>query len=227
VLAQIPAGRSAQAPDALLPHLIERSVLRRSPPPLPEIDFVVLDVSHRQAFARRETVLRTSEEPVVRAFAARGSHGLAAYEPPYALYQRGLAPRSAHAAAACFERVPTAEEAEPSVLSACLSVLSARLAGETLTFRLRANGPCRADLALRFGPQDAPWRVELVCDGRLTPVAFQAGDTLLSRHVLRPKELAAARAGSIWVGALRADGKGVAEGDPLAIPVSVVHDSAP
>lgn len=228
VLAKMPADRSAQAPDALLPHLAQRQVLRRSPPPSSEIDLVALDVSHRQAFARREDVLRTSEEPVVRAFAARGSHGLVAYEPPYALYQRGLSPRSAEAAAPCFERTPRRDsQATPTALTACLSVLDARLRGATLTFRLRANAACRADLALRFGPEDAPWRVELVCDGRLTPRAFQAGDTLLSRHDLRPKELAAARAGRVWLGTLRADGKSVEEGDPLAIPVSVVHDTTP
>jgi hypothetical protein len=69
--------------------------------------------------------------------------------------------------------------------------------------------------------------VELVCDGRLSPRHFRAGDVISSRHRLKPKELAAARAGELWLGTLRADGKAVEPGDPLAIPVRVRQHGAP
>ena len=227
VLAAIPAGASAQAPDPLLPHLAERATLRRAPPPDPEIDMVVLDISHRARFAGREDLLRTSEEPVLRAFSALGSHGLRVYAPPYALFERGLSPRAAPAAAACFEHDVALAAEQAQALTPCLSVLDARLRGETLTFRLLAHAPCRADLALRFGLRETPWRVELPCEGRISPALLRAGDVLRSSHRLRPKELAAARAGELWLGSLRADGKGVEPGDPLAVGVRVLQHEPP
>ncbi|HEX6240709.1 MAG TPA: DUF2079 domain-containing protein [Polyangiales bacterium] len=227
VLAQIRPSHSAQAPDPLLPHLAERTTLRRAPPPDPTIDMVVLDVSHRSRFARREDLLRTSEEPVIQAFSARGTHGLRVYAPPYALFERGLPPRSAPAAAACFVVDADRVAAQGVPLTRCLSALDATLQGERVTFRVRVHASCRADLALRFGPKHAPWRVELPCDGRISPAHWRAGDVLRSSHLLQPKELAAARAGELWLGALRADGKAVEEGDPLAIPLPVVQHPAP
>jgi uncharacterized membrane protein len=225
VMAQIPADADVQAPDALLPHLAERHSLRRSPPPDPAVAWLVLDVSQRQRFAGREDLLRTSEEPVLRAFMASGSHGLRAYAPPYALFERGLDPRAA-VAASCFAE-PVSVDAEAHELTPCLSLLDASLSGDRLSLRLRANGPCRADLALRFGPPDAPWRVELVCDGKLSPSHFRAGDVLRSSHQLKPAELAAAQAGTLSFGTLRADGKAAAPADPLAIPVRVRQHGSP
>jgi uncharacterized membrane protein len=227
VLAEIPAHASAQAPDPLLPHLAERSTLRRAPPPDPAIDMVVLDVSHRSRFAGREDLLRTTEEPVLRAFSAQGSHGLRVYAPPYALFERGLPPRSAPAASGCFEKHADPVTEPGMMLTSCLSALDAELHKETLTLRLLVHAACRPDLALRFGTEDAPWRVELPCEGRISPVQLRAGDVLRSSHLLRPKELDAARRGAIWLGTLRADGKGVEPDDPLAVAVRVLPQEAP
>jgi hypothetical protein len=69
--------------------------------------------------------------------------------------------------------------------------------------------------------------VELPCEGRISPVHLRAGDVLRSSHLLRPKELDAARRGVIWLGTLRADGKGVEPGDPLAVAVRVLPQEAP
>src|SRR5690606_5560195 len=85
VLAAIPDAASVQAPDPLLPHVAERPIVRRAPPPEAGTDYVVLDVSHRERYARSEDLLRTMEEPIVRRWLARPDHALLVYAPPYAL----------------------------------------------------------------------------------------------------------------------------------------------
>jgi uncharacterized membrane protein len=216
VLAQIAPGASVQAPDALLPHLAERPSLRRAPPPLAGARYVVLDVSHRQRYARREDLLRTTEEPFVRAFFARPDHGLLVYAPPYALFEQGRTVRAAPGAEPCFAR-RVATSCEEQALSSCLAVRGAELEGDTLHLSLVARGACPADLALRLGRSERPWRVELLCDGRLSPALLSAGDQLTSSHVLDLETARAARAGQLWIGALRADGKTVSSADPFAV----------
>ncbi|MBN1652795.1 MAG: DUF2079 domain-containing protein [Deltaproteobacteria bacterium] len=93
VLAAIPDRASVQAPDRLLPHLAERMNLHRAPPPERNADFVVLDISHRQRYARQETLLRTTEEPEVSNWFARSDHALVHAEDDLVVLQRNRSPR--------------------------------------------------------------------------------------------------------------------------------------
>jgi len=225
VLAAIPAGESAQAPDPLLPHLAERAHIYRAAPPLQDARFVVVDVSHRHKYAGREDLLRTSEEPLVRDLLASSDHGLLVYAPPYALFERGRAARSAPGVRQCF----VTEAQPPGVrINSCLSAVDASLDKQTLTLTLRAHGSCPADLALRFGEHDAPYHLELLCGGALSPAQLKEGDLIRSRYqLLGKKELVAADSGELWLGTVRADGTTLAPDDPLAVPVPVRHHQAP
>jgi uncharacterized membrane protein len=226
VLAEIGPQQSVQAPDALLPHLAERPTLRRAPPPLHDTRYVVLDVSHRQRYARREDLLRTSEEPFVRAFFARADHGLVAYAPPYALFERGRAQRASAAVQSCFEP-PTLTSASERALSACIALRAATLEQDTLHLTLVARGPCPVDLALRFGTTERPGRVELLCGGRLSPAQLAAGDVLRSSHLLDAKTARAARSGLLWIGVLRENGEPPSAADPFAVPLAPGQHAAP
>lgn len=225
VLAQIAPAASVQAPDPLLPHLAERPHLRRGPPPLTGARYAVLDVSHRQRYARREDLLRTTEEPFARALFAREDYGLLVYAPPYALFERGRAPRTAPAVAPCL--APGASSCGEQALSPCLALRGAALEGDTLHLSLIARGPCPRDLALRFGRTQRPWRVELLCDGKLSPELLSAGDQLTSSHLLDAETARAARAGQLWVGALGADGKTFTPADPFAVPCAPSQHRGP
>lgn len=210
VLAQIPAGASVQAPDALLPHLAERRDLRRGPPPDSGLAFTVLDVSHRQRYARQEVLLRTSEEPFVRAWMARTDQRLLVYAPPYALYQRapaqpGLAKGAAGGVA----------------LTRCLAAQSARIEGSEIALTLYARGACPSELALRFGPDPRPERVALLCDGALSPALLHEGDVFVCKFPLRPTEKALLQQRGLWLGALRASGDPVLAGDPAAVALPI------
>ncbi len=235
VLAQIPAKASVQAPYALLPHLAERHDLRRAPPPEAGTEYVVLDLAHRSTFARREVLLRTTEEPLVRPWFARRDHALLVYAPPYALFARGRDPWRTGVARHCVEARASGRERndvearetarEPDVqadaiaLTRCLAAEGAALSGGTLTLLLRARSACPADLALRFGPDPLPARVELLCDGALSPTLLQPGDRVRSRHAVNAREASALRARGLWIGALRASGAAPEAGDPAATPL--------
>lgn len=91
-LAQFPEA-SVQAPDPLLPHLAERPRVHRAPPPDRGAELVVLDISHRQRYARREDLLRTTEEPRIRDWLARDTYGPIAAAGPYLALRRGADPR--------------------------------------------------------------------------------------------------------------------------------------
>jgi uncharacterized membrane protein len=241
VLARIPSNASVQAPDALLSHLAERHDVRRAPPPESGSEFTVLDVSHRQRYARKETLLRTSEEPLVRAWLARRDQALWVYAPPYALFARsGVEGQSAEATSAargasdstklpCVQAAPSA--ATPGAadtiptrpLTSCLANEGASLRGLQLRLRLRAFAPCPADLALRFGPDAMPARVELLCDGALSPARLRAGDVIVSDYTVTPREAQALYERGLFIGALRASGAPVAGDDPAAIPVHLQH----
>ncbi|HEX5657100.1 MAG TPA: DUF2079 domain-containing protein, partial [Polyangiales bacterium] len=154
VLAKIPADASVQAPYALLPHLAERKDLRRAPPPDAGLSYTVIDVSHRQRYARQETLLRTSEEPLIRRWLARRDTHLIEYAPPYALFVREPAelPKSCVGSAAA-----------STPMTSCLSVASARIEADELVITTVAQSACPADLALRFSVDDVHWRTELLC----------------------------------------------------------------
>jgi hypothetical protein len=92
-VAQVPTATSLQAPDRLLPHVAERAVVHRGLPPERGTEYVVLDVEHRRRFAQREDLLRTSEEPLTRAWLARDDHAVVHVTAPWLLLQRGAPPR--------------------------------------------------------------------------------------------------------------------------------------
>jgi uncharacterized membrane protein len=211
VLSAIPPDASVQAPDALLPHLAERKDVRRGPPPDAGLQYTVLDVSHRQRYARQEVLLRTSEEPLVRAWLARQDVQMIAYAPPYALFER-----SASGARACV--TPGSEQGTP--LTQCLSVVDARLEHGELVLHLAARDRCPPDLALRYTIEGKHWPVVLLCDGALSPARLHAGDMVESRHRLTPEERTALeRTGQLQLGSLRASGDTVVHGDPRSVPV--------
>lgn len=221
IVARIPADASVQAPDALLPHLAERRDVRRAPPPETRAAFVVLDLSHRRRFLHEEDLLRTTEEPIARAWLAREDHALIDAGGDYALLARDRDPRQGIGV----ERYVVARTDDPSEgrrLAACLGLRDARLerAGEALalTLELVARGPCPEDLALRIGRGKRPRRVDLIADGLLSPAHFRAGDVIRSVHVLASGEV---RPGELRVGALRSSGARPEHADPFSVRVDV------
>lgn len=232
VLARIPREASVQAPEALLPHLAERHDVRRGPPPESGSDFTVLDISHRQRFAHKETLLRTSEEPLIRSWLARTDQTLLLYVPPYALFaqRRDAAPESTDTSKVlvpCLQVAPSAPLATPETnptrpLTSCLASEGAALHGDLLRLRLRAFAPCPNDLALRFGPDAMPARVELLCNGALAPARLRAGDVIVSDYPVTAREAKALRERGLFIGALRASGAPAEPGDPAAIPMHLL-----
>jgi uncharacterized membrane protein len=212
VLAKIPAEASVQAPYALLPHLAERKDLRRAPPPDAGLAYTVIDVSHRQRYAHGEALLRTTEEPLIRAWLARSDVRLIEYAPPYALFTREPARPLAH----CFGS--TTSTATP--MTSCLAIADARIEDDMLTLITVARGPCPPDLALRFGTDGVHWRVELLCAGALSPAQLRAGDTVVSRYPLSQTKLLPET--PLLIGTLRASGDTVSDGDPRGVPVPFV-----
>jgi uncharacterized membrane protein len=225
VLQKIPAARSVQGPDPLLSHLAERKVVKRGPPPEAGTDYVVLDVSHRERFAQREDLLRTTEEPGVRGWLARSDHGLLVYAPPYALLARGKDPRSAPAVQPYFVH-DARGEGEARALTGCLALEHAEIVNHALVLRLRASAPCAPDLAVRIGASERPTRVDLLFDGALSPAQLRAGDVLRSSHALSPELEAEMRAKGVWVGVLRSSGARPDPADPVAI-FTPAHASPP
>lgn len=169
LLTNIEAG-SVQAPDPLLAHLAERPRVHRAPPPDRGADQVVLDVSHRARYAGQESLLRTIEEPLVRAWLARAEYGVVAHEPPWLLLRRGADPR------ARLER--SDQQGDGQALCGCLALLAAQHTGGELALHLQATGPCPDDLALRFDDGSAA----LLFGGEVGPRHLRAGDRVVSRH---------------------------------------------
>ena len=212
---QIPANASVQAPDPLLPHLAGRRSVYRAPPPERGTDYVVLDISHRQRFAKREDLLRTLEEPPVRSWSARADHALIVYAPPYALFARGQDPRASAVVASAFK--PAAGQAFlPLKLTECLSVDHVAREGGTIVLGFIAHGPCPADLALYLGPSEIPARTDLLFGGVLSPAHLRAGDRLRSEHVLSPREQKIYRE-DLYISVLRQNGARPAPSDPKAV----------
>lgn len=223
----IPAEASAQGPDALLPHLAERKVVRRGPPPEHGTDYVVLDTSVRKRFEHQETLLRTVEEPVLRTWLARSDHGLAGFTPDLLLLKRGLAPGRGWSARYFIRAIDKPNADKPVInthalrLTACLSVLRATRIGQQLELTLQAHGACASDLALRLGASARPKRVDLLFDGALSPAHLRAGDTLRSVHALTTTEADAIASQGLWLGALRSSGARPNPHDPIAAPITV------
>lgn len=246
VLAQIPADAPVQAPDALLPHLAERPTLHRAAPPERRVDYWVLDVSHRARYAGQGTLLRTAEEPFVRAFMAREDRGVRAYAPPYVLLERGYDPRAALTAfreeGAVAQGVTAAPA--PRLLTSCLSVThatrapgsprasdssGARATSETtppegsaaVRVHFVAHGPCPTDLALRVGTRERPRRVELLFGGAASPALLRAGDRVFT-DVADLLPAGATQPTQVYVGALRSSGARPDPHDPTTLPVPLL-----
>jgi uncharacterized membrane protein len=219
IIEAIPSTASVQAPDPLLPHLAERHGVFRAPPPDRTTDYVVLDVSQRGRYAQSENLLRTLEEPLARGWLARRDYGLVAAEPGLLLLARGHEPRYGLA-----RRYLTNESANQSgiTLTRCLSVLSAWLDPQGLELELSAHAPCPADLALRIGSETTPTRVDLLFDGLLSP-AHLRDETVFSWHALSAVERARIVERGLRLGALRANGSPPELGDPVSIPIPLIH----
>lgn len=219
VVAAIAPHASVQAPDALLPHLIERAAVYRVPPPDDNADFVVLDVTHRARYDGREDLLRTIEEPLVRRWLARRDYGLVLAERDFLVFQRGREPREGPAAR-YLSGLPVGDYG--TALTRCLSVISAWLYPQGLELELAAHAPCPADLALRIGiAQDRP-RVDLLFDGLLSP-ALLRDERVFSWHALTHAERESIVEHGLLLGALRSSGAPPEYGDPIDQPIAVIH----
>ena len=227
VLAAIGPTLSVQAPDALLPHLIERAAVFRAPPPERKADVVVLDVTHRRLFAHREDLLRTVQEPNVRAWLARDDHQLTLAAGDQLVLLRGRPPREGLARKYLLgPAAPAAPHARTKLLTGCLELRSAALVPGAVMLELVAHGPCPSDLALRLGAELEPRRVDLLFDGLLSPAQLRAGDHLRSRHTLDPAERAALALNGLHVGALRSSGARPEPNDPISVLALTARSAA-
>lgn len=215
VLGVVHSEQSVQAPDALLPHLAERKVVHRGPPPDAGADWVVLDASHRDRFRGEATLLRTTEEPIVRRWLSRTDHTVVLHAHPFIVLKRGAAPRSGWVR----KRLSVGRENRATQrLTECLAVEDAQL-GDQLTLRMRALGPCPGDLALRIGPRAGSPRVQLLFDGGFSPVHLRAGDSWLERVRINKQQRAEMERDGVWVGAIRRQGAPPAKTDPVGVRV--------
>jgi uncharacterized membrane protein len=216
VIALIGPDASVQAPDALLPHLAERTLVCRVPPPERGTDFIVLDVTHRARFAHDEDLLRTTEEPLLRRWLARSDYGVVFTDPRLLVLRRGVSPRSG------LGRRYLAGFAPPSSgmpLTDCIAVRGAELRAARLTLELVARAACPSDLAVRLGADEKPRRVDLLFDGLLSPAHLARGDLLRSTHALSPAEHAAIVQRGVHLGALRSSGARPRPYDPVSVEV--------
>jgi uncharacterized membrane protein len=217
-LASVPEDASVQAPYALLPHLAERQLLGPPPPPDRDYDVLVFDTWHRERYRHEEDLLRTIEEPPLRDWLARETHGLVAVEGRYLVLRRGADPRGPLVSHYIVGR---ADPASGRRLAACLSLRDARIEPGTLVLDLVAREACPRDLAVRIGARDEPRprRVDLLFDGLLSPAHLRAGDRLRSTHPLSLEENARIEAHGLRVGLLRSSGARPEHDDPLVLDV--------
>ena len=229
IVAAVRDGESVQAPYALMAHLAERRRIQAAPPPERVTDVVILDAGHRQRLAHSEDLLRLDEEPVVRGWLARTDHGLVAAEPPYLMLRRGADPWGPIASAYVVRRGARSEGIARHRLSACLALIDVELLRDHARFDFVALGTCPSDLAMRFGPPNRhsarlpvgrPDRVDLLCDGLVSPAKLRRGDVIRSTHELSAAEAAAIRAHGMRIGLLRESGAPPEPSDPLAIDLS-------
>jgi hypothetical protein len=216
VLASIPADASVQVPFPLMAHLAERDWIRKPVPPEMGTDVVVLDAWHRRRWAHREDLLRTVEEPLVRAWLARGDHGVIVAAGDFLALRRGADPRGG-----AVERYITGR-ADPEVgtpLCRCLALAGARTHAGRLELDLVAREPCPSDLAIRIGSGERPRRVDLLFDGVLSPAHVQRGDRLRSMHAADEADRRAFADGALRIGALRSSGARPEHEDPISVAV--------
>ena len=219
VVAEIPDGASVQAPDPLLPHLSTRLEVYRARPPERMVDFVVVDVSHRLRYSRREDLLRTIEEPRARRWLARRDFGLVHAEPNYLLFARGRNPREGPAKRYLGDDTLGRRGV---TLTRCLGVSSAWVQPQGLLLEFVVDAPCPSDLALKLVLDGQPERVDLMFDGLLSPSQLR-DEQVFSWHALQPSERRAVREHGLWLGVIRADGAPPEPMDPRSRPVTVIQ----
>lgn len=212
----VPEEASVQAPYALMPHLMERAWIAASPPPDRDFDTVIVDLSVREGYQGKDTILRTDEEPFLRAWLGRDDYGLVAFESPYALLRRGAEARAwARSQGVLIASGANFEEAR--AITACLHVRSARLDGDDVVIEFVAAGGCDKDLAIRFGDVYRAERVELPFAGLLNPAQLYSGDVVVSRHVLSAEERLGVLDTGLCVGAVRQSGVRPDKKDPVSV----------
>jgi uncharacterized membrane protein len=217
VIARVGRSASVQAPDALLPHLSERRLVHRAPPPERKTDFVALDVTHRRQFARRDTLLRTVQEPLVRRWLARPDHRVVLAAGDLILLQRNLSPRGG------LVRRYFTGVASPDVgraLTSCLAIRNAELSSDDLRLHFVARSSCPDDLALRLGSTPRPARTDLLFDGLLSPAHLARGDAVVSTHPLTATERNAITEG-LYLGTIRSSGARPRPSDPTSLLIRV------
>ncbi|MET0387205.1 MAG: DUF2079 domain-containing protein [Polyangiales bacterium] len=219
IVAAIHPDASVQAPDPLLPHLAARANVYRLPPPDRAADFVVLDVSHRLRYDRREDLLRTLEEPQVRTWLTRRDYGLVLAEADYMVFERGREPRGGPASR-YLSGEPAGSFGTP--LTRCLSVLSAWFDPQGLELELAVHAPCPPDLALRIDIAGGPSRVDLLFDGLLSPALLHE-ERAFSWHPLSERERQAISEYGLTLGVVRSSGSPPEYGDPVGAPIAVIH----
>jgi hypothetical protein len=101
-------------------------------------------------------------------------------------------------------------------------LISAWLVPRGLEFEFAAHAPCPPDLALRFGTESTPRRVDLLFDGLLSPAQLH-DEKVVSWHALEAGERARILERGLRIGALRADGAPPEQGDPISTLVPVIH----
>lgn len=207
ILESIPDGASVQAPGPFLPHLVERPRIHHGWRRDEGADFVVLDLWHRERYAGREVLLRTSEEPSMRGWLAKDDMAVVAHAGRFVLLERGRDPRGSGSIASEYI-TETGASPEGQPLTGCLRVLGAeRQSASSVSLLLHAEGPCPVDLALR-----ADDRVDLLFDGLLSPAHLRAGDRLRSEH--------RSTGGELRLSVLRSSGARPEPDDPeLVLPV--------
>lgn len=219
LVAHVPRDVSVEAPDALLPHFAERRVVHRPASFVHDDVAVVVDLGHRARFAHTEDLLRTSEEPRVRALFARADRRVAAVAGPYALLlrERDGGRRSvrrvmlgAAESAALAARAPSGV-----ALASCLRLVRAGRSGSGVALDFVATAPCPSDLAIRLGEHERPPRVDLLFEGLVSPVHLRAGDVVRSVHAdVRV-------AGVLHVGLLRSSGARPEPSDPISVAIPI------
>lgn len=214
----IPAEATAQAPDAILPHIAERLFVHRAPPPERNDEYVVLDVTHRGRLMHRGDVLRATEEPFARDWLARSSQQVVAAAGPYILTRRR---NDARLGLAARYLVGHTADTSGTMLTSCLAVKSAQVRGNNLVVDFVARGPCASDLGMRVGANAKPRRIDLLFDGLLSPAQLRDGDLARSTHVLSSEELVQIRARGLYLGLVRQSEARPDPTDPDAVRIEL------
>jgi len=228
-LAAVPPDASVQAADELLPHLAERRWVHRLPPPERGVDVVVFRGDHRLRFAESESVLRTEQEPHLRAWLGRDDHTLVAAPMPYLVLARGVPKERAVGRGLLLGTTARPGDGvrltDGLVLSrAALTDPALGTGGGAVVLDLAAGRPLPTDLALRLGTGYRPPRVDLLFGGLLSPASLEEGWLVRSVHPLTPAERRRIRADGLRVGLVRESGARPAPGDPTAVTLPLGPD---